>query len=115
MAPAQEAELLRQAQRELASKQQMLHQVQEQLTHETAAVTSLHARLAILEAQLSDTRDKNLSLQSHLQVTHLTSPKPPKGIQCSEKCSVAAVMGFQLLGLLQIAQEMGPCPSHALQ
>ena len=72
--------MLKQAQRELGSKQQMLHQVQEQLTQETAAVTALHARSAALEAQLRDSRDKNASLQSHLQVTH-----PPSRLHQKER------------------------------
>ena len=65
---AQEGEQLKQAQRELASKQQMLHAVQEQLTHETASVTTLQARSAALEAQLRDTTDQNKSLKAALQV-----------------------------------------------
>ena len=68
---AQDSELLKHAQRELASKQQMLHQVQEHLTQETAAVTTLQARSVALESQLRDTQDKNLSLQSLLQVSCL--------------------------------------------
>ena len=64
----QEAELLKQVQRELESKQQLQHVLEAQLSEETASLTTTQARANALEAQLKDNQEINMVLQKHLQV-----------------------------------------------
>lgn len=69
-APQQEAEALHRAERSVQAKQQLLDQLQEQLTQETAAGSALRAQVSVLEGQLRDARANSHTLQALVQVCH---------------------------------------------
>lgn len=60
--------MLKQAQSAAGSKQKLLNDLQKQLTDESACVQSLQTRSAALESQLRLAQEKNVSLQTMLQV-----------------------------------------------
>lgn len=92
MACGQEAELLKQAQRELEGKQQLQHVLEAQLSEETASLTTTQARANALEAQLKDQQEKRVALKARLQVCSITSPSATSGYGVIDKHNKAGTV-----------------------